>query len=519
MDCDVAVVGSGFGGSVLAARLAEAGYRTVVLERGRRWTKNDYPRQLDDAWVYDHKRPHVRNGWFDFRPFPNMTVVQGAGVGGGSLVYANISVDAPAGTFDRGWPPEITADELAPYYCTVGNMLAIGKVPETQWPERTRLVRDAAARAGWTDRFMPLELAVAFDADWRYDLPDAHDPARSRRFVNAEGREQGTCVHLGTCVTGCQVDARNTLEFNYLARAERHGADVRPLHIVRTIAAEGSGYRVHFDRIQGAALRPGSLGCRIAVLAAGSLGSTEILLRSRDQGQGLPAVSTTLGRRWSSNGDFLTPALHPFRDVNPTRGPTITAAIDLLDGVVDGQQVFIEDGGFPDIARDALADLATRSAESAQERILIESVRLLTRLGAFRNVMPWFAQSRDAGDGTLSLRDGDLWLDWDIDASRPTIDAVVKTHQRLAAETGGVALVPLTWTVGRDLITPHPLGGCNMASDAAHGVVDHRGEVFGHRNLFVADGAIVPEAIGRNPSKTIAALAERIAALIVKDGR
>ena len=111
------------------------------------------------------------------------------------------------------------------------------------------------------------------------------------------------------------------------------------------------------------------------------------------------------------------------------------------------------------------------------------------------------------------------WSSWDIAKSKETMEAVVHMHQRLAQVTQGMALTPLTWTVSQDLITPHPLGGCNMGTAAANGVVDHKGEVFGYRNLFVADGAIVPKAIGLNPSRTIGALAERIAAVILSDHR
>ena len=119
----------------------------------------------------------------------------------------------------------------------------------------------------------------------------------------------------------------------------------------------------------------------------------------------------------------------------------------------------------------------------------------------------------------MSLKDGALHLDWDIEKSTRAIEAVVRTHERFARSTGGMPLVPLTWTLTKDLVTPHPLGGANMGTSAQNGVVDHKGEVFGYRNLYVADGAIVPEAMGLNPSKTIAALAERIAALIAAEGR
>jgi cholesterol oxidase len=136
--------------------------------------------------------------------------------------------------------------------------------------------------------------------------------------------------------------------------------------------------------------------------------------------------------------------------------------------------------------------------------------------------MPWFAQGVDAADGRLRLEPGPdgrprLQLDWDILASRKVVDDIVAMHERLAIATGGWPLVPLTWTLFQDLVTPHPLGGCNMGQTRATGVVDHRGEVFGYPKLYVADGAIVPRAVGVNPSRTIAALAERIAAILIDE--
>ena len=140
--------------------------------------------------------------------------------------------------------------------------------------------------------------------------------------------------------------------------------------------------------------------------------------------------------------------------------------------------------------------------------------------------MPWFAQAVDKADGTLSLKRKFLFfgeqrlnLSWDIKESEAAITAVVNMHKRLAAATGGKALVPAGWDLFRDLITPHPLGGCNMGSTAANGVVSHRGEAFGYKNLYVADAAIIPEALGVNPSRTIGALAERIAKIIIEEKR
>jgi len=246
------------------------------------------------------------------------------------------------------------------------------------------------------------------------------------------------------------------------------------------------------------------------------------LLRCREQHRTLPHLSKFLGRDWSSNGDFLTPAIQTKREISPTRGPTITCAIDFLDGSVDHQQFFIEDGGFPDVLGDFLEAKLKSGTSHPKGKLVIEALRRLVRSrDPLGDVMPWFAQGIDAANGRLYL--GRTWyapwrrplnLKWEIERSEGVINAIVKMHERLARATDGTPLVPPTWTILKNLITPHPLGGCNMGTTPENGVVNHRGEVFGYPNLFVADGAIIPEAVGLNPSKTIAALAERIADLM-----
>jgi cholesterol oxidase len=514
-DADFIIIGSGFGGSVTACRLAEAGASVLVLERGREWNPTNFPRKPGDAWVWDDLNPAGNHGWWDIRMFPHMTVAQGAGVGGGSLVYANISVEAKPETFASGWPAEITADSMAPLYAEVGRMMEIKPVPQTQWPERTKLLKEAATAAGWEDRFRPLGTAVRYDNAWTYEQPDPHNHAKSRTEKNIHGVEQGTCVHLGECDLGCPVRARNTLDFNYLAVARKKGAKVLPLHIVRTIREVAGGYELTVNEISGSTLKPKTFTAKRVIVACGSLGSTELLLRSK-QSDGLPNVSSQLGVGWSSNGDFLTPALHMMRDVWPSKGPTITAAIDLLDGKFMGQQIFIEDGGLPPLAPAAVDTSPNPNQSEFLQRVNATLRPVLSSIDIVRHVMPWFAQSRDAADGTFSLRNDHLFLDWKIAASEPVLSAVVAAHQKLAGLTAGIPITPLPWLLGRDLVTPHPLGGCRMGVSAATGVVNGNGQVFGHPGLYVADGAIVPKAIGLNPSRTIAALAEHIAAGIVK---
>ena len=534
MDYDVIVIGSGFGGAITACRLAEAGYRVLILERGRRWGSTAvpgkttaYPRLPGDPWIWNHCNPHRDNGWIDLRIFPNMSVVQGAGVGGGSLIYANISCEAPPSSFEGGWPGEITYPEMKPYYDTVAKFMNVQKIPDNQWTERMKLVKLAADKGGYTARFKALELAVSFDPAWTYGDPDPHNPAKSKRFVNAQGVEQGTCVHLGNCVVGCDVDARNTLDKNYIPWAEKHGAKVAPLQLVTDIAPIAGGYRVSSDDLQSGERRPGSQTARIVIVAAGSLGSTELLLRCRKLTRSLPGISDNLGHNWSSNGDFLTPALYANRLISPTKGPTISSAIDFLDRSEDGQSFWIQDGGAPHLLANYLLKKIGNPPKRLSAKLLVEAIRpLLRNADPFKNVMPWFAQAVDAADGRLDLKrpwwffgSRRLHLKWDVSRSVAAIEAVVKMHKHLSGLTGGLPLVPVTWTVAHDLITPHPLGGCGMGDTIENGVVNHAGEVFGYKNLYVADAAIIPRALGVNPSRTIGALAERIAKIIQTEGR
>ena len=518
MDFDAIVIGSGFGGSVSACRLAGSGARVLVLERGRRWDRSSYPSVTGNDWLWDQHRPEAANGWIDLRVFPHMAVAQGAAVGGGSLIYANISAVPPPSVFAAGWPPEIGLAELAPHYATVGQVMNVQPVPDNQWTPRMHLVQDAAQAIGAGDRFRKLDLAVSFDPD--FDFNRSGDLARTRRHNNAQGIEQGTCVHCGDCDIGCPVDAKNTLDRTYLALAEAKGAEVRPLHLVTAIEPDGTGWRVHFDRLAAGARQADSATAGLVVLAGGSLNSTELLLHCRDVLRTLPALSRRLGYGWSSNGDFLTPAVYADRKPEPSRGPTITCAIDFLDRSRDGQSFWIQDGGVPNL----LGNFAgTASSDHPEAHLLLDWLRTeLLAHTPMDNVMPWFAQGVDAANGQLRLRrrfeiigDWELTLEWDIARSRPLMDTIVATHQDLSRATGGAPLVPPTWSLAHYLITPHPLGGCNMGTGPDDGVVDHRGEVFGYRNLFVLDGAIVPEAVGVNPSRTIAALAERAMRLIV----
>lgn len=529
MAFDVIVIGSGFGGAITGCRLAEAGLKVLILERGRRWDNTTYPRDPEDAWVWNHDRPEHENGWVDLRVFPNMAVAQGAAVGGGSLIYASISVEAPKRVFDNGWPQEVTYAELKPHYDTVKKFMNVQKMPDNQRNGRTRLMKEGAEKLGYGDRFEMLDMAVSFDPDVVYDPNNLPPIGKEKRFVNAQGVEQGTCIHLGNCDIGCDVYAKNTLDKNYIPWAEKHGAQVRPLHIVTNIEPDSGGYRVSFDRIdQSTKSRiSGSETARIVIVAAGSLGSTELLLRCRDVNRSLPNISQFLGHNWSSNGDFLTPGLYKDFDIRPGKGPTISSAINFLDGVINNQSFWVEDGGFPNLVTNILRKHSGGLSKAAYAASLIKHIDdLLLKFDPFSNAMPWFAQGVDAGDGVMSMKrpwwffgERKFHLSWDVRKSKPMFDTVIDTHKKLSHVTGGEPLVPPTWTLANYLVTPHPLGGCNMGNTPSTGVVDHTGQVFGYDNLYVADAAIIPTPLGVNPSRTIGALAERIANIMIERRR
>jgi cholesterol oxidase len=421
-------------------------------------------------------------------------------------------MEARPDVFDKGWPAELTYNELKPYYDRVAKFMNVQRVPHKQVPARYELMKSAAKAKGWEHRFTPVELCVEFDCsfDMKHYSPSDDADAFSKKFKNQHGVDVGTCVHCGNCDIGCRHGAKSTLDKNYIPVAEKNGAQFRPLHVVRKIEPSKDGYVVHFDRIENETLIRGQESATKVIVACGSLGSTELLLRCRDEFRTLPGISRRLGLKWTSNGDFLTPAMYKDFEPLPHKGPTITSAIDFLDGDYKGQKFWVQDGGYPNVLVNYLRRFDKRLARSIASALETQFDR---------NVMPWFAQGIDAGDGRLYLGrhwwwpfgDQRLMLDWNVKTNEALFNAIADMHGELSKATCGKPLVAgaLLWRWLKVLVTPHPLGGCNMATSAAEGVVDHRGEVFGHKGLYVIDGAIIPRPIGRNPTRTIAALAER----------
>jgi cholesterol oxidase len=516
---DIVIVGSGFGGAVAACRLTTPERNVVVLERGRDWSDVKTPQRATD-YFYSSRMPGLLNGWLDIRFLDQMVVATGAGVGGGSLIYANVCIEAPEIVFDSGWPSQITVDKMKHYYCEVHKVLDPQEIPAGQMNPRMAMLRRAADELDVQVRYRPLPLAVTFDRS----APDMGEEP----WLDPTAYAPGTCVHCGNCVIGCETGAKKTLDQNYLKTATENGAEIRPLSMVTHIEEGPDGaWRVHYlDLRAGLGRRKRQIVGKIVILAAGSIGSTEILLRSRDGFRTLKNLPRALGRGWSPNGDFLTLARYKKGDfLQPTKGPTIGGVIDFLSGVdlpddnmvgFDGR-IFVEDGGLPNLGAHLLKAWENKRGPKGW------AYRKASGLTDFRTMIPWFGQSIDAADGEFSLRNRlAFWrartqLDWNPQCSVGALDMFKDVHVAMTRATGGKPIPLATWSRLRTLVTPHPLGGCNMAAAPGAGVTNHMGEVFGFDNLFVMDGSVIPRAIGRNPSKTIAAVAERSCDELIKD--
>lgn len=542
-------------------RLAEAGLNVCLLERGKAYPPGSFPRTPSEVKRGFWDPSEGLYGMFDLWSFDRFESLISSGLGGGSLIYANVLLRKDEHWFVREdvngggheyWP--VTRSGLDPHYDRVEEMMNVQYYPLEEAPytdtPKTNAFREAAKKLGLDWERVPL--AVTFANEGERPVPgepihEAHE--------NLHGRTRSTCRLCGECDLGCNYGSKNTLDFNYLSAAKRAGADIRTLHEVRSFKPRrGGGYEisyvVHDESREGTSMDTRRLPVHVMsadrlILSAGTMGSTFLMLKSREH---LPGVSSQLGTRFCGNGDLLGFALnakmpdpeeggYKSRALDPNYGPVITSTIrggDALDGDGStGRGFYLQDAGYPSFMSWIVESADIFSATKRYVRLLrrIVSARLSddTNLSAemqdligdalSSSNLPLLGMGRDIPDGRMRLDDDDcLQCDWRTKASEDYFGRLKETMEDVAGALNADFVINPSWLLKR-VITVHPLGGCPMGRTEEEGVVDEYGEVFNHPDLYVADGAIMPGPVGPNPSLTIAALSDRIADHIIEETR
>ncbi len=553
------VIGSGYGGAIAASRLARAGQQVCLLERGKEFQPGEYPDTEAEAlreMQADLPEAHVgsRTGLYDFRVNKEINVFVGCGLGGTSLVNANVSLRAEPRIFeDTRWPRALRDDVttlLEDGYRRAEQMLKpvpypsdFPTLPKLQALERSAASVGAVAPATLAPvHFYRTPINVTFEEG-----------------VNPVGVYQQACKLCGDCVSGCNYAAKNTVLMNYLPDAKNHGAEIYTQVSARLIERQDGGWRVHYQLLDSGRERFDAptmfVSADLVIVAAGTLGSTEILLRSKSAGLGL---SDGLGHHFTGNGDVLgfgynTDAVIDgigFGHRAPGRlepvGPCITGVIDARHQPQLNEGMVIQDGAIPGALSAFLPAVLAAAAKVVGKEptagrgrpagglstLLREKQRELESLlggpyhGAVRHTQTYLAITHDDGAGRMVLENDRLRIDWPGVGKQPIFQQIQERLVQATRPLGGDYVKNPIWSklLRHELMTVHPLGGCVMAEDAEQGVVNHKGQVFSgsrgaavYEGLYVCDGSVIPRSLGVNPLLTISALAERSCALLAKD--
>lgn len=520
LDYDYVIVGSGFGGAVSALRLSEKGWRVAVLEMGKRWGPEDFPKTNWNVRKYLWMPALGLHGIQKMTVLEHVVVLHGVGVGGGSLVYANTLVTPPEKVFrDARWPsgPDWSS-ALAPHYATARRMLGATSAPKV-FPGDELLREVVEEETGRGATFRRHEVGVFFGE------PGVTSPDP---YFGGAGPARAGCTFCGACMTGCKHDAKNTLDRNYLFLAERRGAEIHPETLVTDIRPAEGGFEIHAIRSTARlARRPRVFRARGVVLAAGALGTTKLLLRCKAKGS-LPRLSSQLGNFVRTNSEQLVGATARDDRTDFSQGIAITSGVDADDHTHmeicrygKGQDFMGTLTTFltPDrppwprwlvwlgkLLRHPLLHLRLASARNWAARTVI--VLVMQPLESFMRLR-------------LGRRLGVPALRSEIvDGPRPPsfIPLGNRVAERIGRKIDGIPGSLLLEVLGNRSSTAHILGGAVMASSPEEGVCDARGRVFGHDGLYVADGALVPANLGVNPALTITALAEHVMAGVPAKG-
>lgn len=516
---DVVVVGSGYGGGIAASRLARAGQRVCVLERGREVPVGGFPARLPELrrelQVHSgKKRSGSGTGLYDVRLGSDINVVVGCGLGGGSLINAGVALRPDARVFaDQAWPDAIREDGLL----DLGFARAADMLRPTRYagaPELTKYRALEAASGVFGKAPVTAPITVSFDD-----------------VVNPAGLEQRACTLCGDCCSGCNVGAKNSVAVTYLADAKTHGAEIFTELSVSHVEKLSGGWRVHFHPTADGG-EAASVDAKTVFLGAGTLGSTEILLRSRELGLG---TSDRLGMGFSANGDIIAFALggknranavgvgEPPKFTEDPVGTSVAGQIELPDDNALNASMIIQEGTMPSSVAPLLPVFFI-----AGGRLLGAAQSLIKGVykGPLSHLQSFFCVSHDDAEGRLVLKDDAIAVDWPDVASQDVYARVDDALTKAAEFVGGRYIKnPLSATnMGSKPATAHPLGGCGMGETAETGTVNHKCQVFAsatgeetHAGLYVCDGSVMPRSLGCNPLLTISALAERAMVHFARD--
>lgn len=509
---DFLIVGSGFGGAVSALRLAEKGYRVCVLEAGKRWAPEDFPKSnwsirkflfLPKLFCYGIQRMTLLD---------DVLILGGAGVGGGSLVYANTLLVPPAKAFkNAGWPAgRDWQSELAPYYSLAQKMLGANQVPKPYPADE--LLKAAAEDIGKGDSFRLQTVGVYFGEPG----VKIADP-----YFDGKGPDRVGCTHCGGCMIGCGVGAKNTLDQNYLYLAEQLGVKIIPETMAEMLRKTENGFAVDTVRVTDFLVkRKKTFRAKQVVLSAGVLGTLKLLMKSRDRG-GLPNLSSKLGHKVRTNSESILGASARKPKDDYYKGVAIASSIHI------DEQTHVEAVRYPK-GSDAMSLLATLMVDGGGKmpRALRWVGTILSHpLDFLRSLVPWGWSNKtiillvmQAVDSSLTIRLRRRWW-WPFGRSLsslgdgqekiPTYIPAANDFARVVAKRlDGYPQSSINEALLDIPVTAHILGGCNMGEDADHGVIDERHEMFAYPGLFVIDGSAVPSNLGVNPSLTITAMAE-----------
>ncbi|WP_314225455.1 GMC family oxidoreductase [Streptomyces zaehneri] len=517
-DYDVLVVGSGFGGSVSALRLTEKGYRVGVLEAGRRFADTDFPRTSWQVRKYLFAPRLGCTGILRTSLLGDILVLSGAGVGGGSLGYANTLYEPPAAFYEGSHWASLTdwRRELAPYFAQARRML--GVTPNPVFTEADLLLRDTARDLGCDDTFRPTPVGVHFGPADAVPGAAVPDP-----YFGGAGPTRNACVNCGACMTGCRNNAKNTLPKNYLGLAERAGAHVMERRTVTGVTRAGDGWAVTSVRTGAVPRRRRqTLTARHVIFAAGALGTQRLLHTLKDDGS-LADISPRLGRLTRTNSEAILGVRARARDADYSHGVAITSSVHLDDTThvepvrygrgsnllgllgamlvdpVPGRSRFLV--GLAAMARNARRLPALHNPRRWSQ----QSVVLLVMQSVDNSVTTCLRRTR-TGRRRLGSRPGE-------GAPNPTwIPAGHRAARTAADRIGGQACG--TWADLFDIpTTGHLIGGCTVGDSSGTGVIDPYHRLHGYPGLHVIDGSTISANLGVNPSLTITAFAERATAL------